>query len=494
MANVSLTLDLQRLPLGRGAYSTVYPARTADGRTIAAKLVGNTHSDIVPTIRELLFTATLCHPHILSTVTCGMVPKGRKPPSWTHGFRPAVYMGFPRATETLHALSERTHRAVRDGSAPPWSCAAAAAALAGVGDAVAFLHSVGVIHRDVKPHNILMFRTGEATVAKLADFGLAVNTSGTTLICEDPQPPRWIEENDRERHSLTSAVVTRPYRAPELCVVGMPYDHRVDDWSFGCVLFEALLAFEPTCVRVEYLFGGGGAVGGRTDSRVSQLHPDRAWWYGADTRGQLAAIARKGVFFTAPDDASPVRMIAAVTECHARVVAASRKPMVPLCAQLARRLPRVTKEHPDFIGVLCELLYPWPARRARCREIVELLRSDGARAADADLPEPAEPEPAEPEPAEPEPAEPGPAEPGPAEPEPVHTVQVGAVPAEPDPEPADERPAKRPRRPESALGPRLEDIIPDGVPADGAFDWSDIVARTNALIERRAAYEEDADI
>lgn len=456
MAGVTLTLDLQRLPLGRGAFSTVYHAKTADGRKVAAKIVGNTYTDIVPTIREMLFTATLCHPNILAAITCGLVPNSRKPPSWTHAFRPAVYMGFPMATETLHTLNLRTHRAIRAGKAPPWEIQDAARALAGVGAAVAFLHGVGVMHRDVKPQNIMMFPSGETTVAKLGDFGLAVNTTGTTLVCADPKPPRWVAADDTERDYLTSAVVTRPYRAPELCIVGTPYDERIDDWSFGCVLFETLLSFEPDCARVEYLFPGGGAAGGRTDERVTRMPIDRAWWYGADTRGQLAAIARMGVFFTEPDGASPVRMIAVVTECHARVVGAARKPLTPLCAQLARRLPSVARDHPDFISLLCQLLYPWPTLRGRCGGVRAVL----------------------------DPSPPA----GSAENE-----TAGGGPAGGGGKAGDEGTAEPPRKRachEPAIGPRIEDILPDGVPMSGRFQWRDIVDRTNELICRRSAYEQ----
>lgn len=456
MADVTLTIDLNRLPLGRGAFSTVYPAETADGRKIAAKIVGNTDGDIVPTIREMLFTATLCHPNILAAVTCGIVPSDRKPPSWTHAFRPAVYMGFPRASETLHTLNLRTHRDVRTGKAPPWTAREATKALAGVGEAVAFLHGVGVIHRDIKPQNIMMFTGDHVPVAKLGDLGLAVNTTGTALVCADPKPPRWVAADDKDREYLTSAVVTRPYRAPELCIVGTAYDERVDDWSFGCVLFETLLSFEPTCARVEYLFSGGGAAGGRTDERVARKPVDRAWWYGADTRGQLAAIARMGVFFTEPDQASPVRMVAVVTECHARVVGSTRKPLAPLCAQLARRLPSIARDRSDLIGLLCQLLYPWPTLRGRCGAARAML------------------------------------DPSPADDDRVATDQGSTFPVET--EGVSEPPRKRSCT-ESAMGPatgpRVEDILPDGVPMSGKFQWRDIVDRTNELIGRRSAYEQD---
>nr|CAD7570828.1 unnamed protein product [Timema californicum] len=90
--------------------------------------------------------------------------------------------------------------------------------------ALYYLHSRRVLHRDLKPQNVLMEASG---VAKLCDFGFARNmTTGT--------------------HVLTSIKGTPLYMAPEL-IEEHPYDHTADLWSLGCIVYELLVGSPPFC-------------------------------------------------------------------------------------------------------------------------------------------------------------------------------------------------------------------------------------------------------
>ncbi|KAJ5264831.1 Mitogen-activated protein kinase hog1 [Penicillium chrysogenum] len=78
-----------------------------------------------------------------------------------------------------------------------------------------YVHSAGVVHRDLKPGNILI---NENCDLKICDFGLA-----------RAQDPR-----------MTGYVSTRYYRAPEIMLTWQKYDVEVDIWSAGCIFAEML--------------------------------------------------------------------------------------------------------------------------------------------------------------------------------------------------------------------------------------------------------------
>lgn len=115
---------------------------------------------------------------------------------------------------------------------------------------IAFCHSHRVLHRDLKPQNLLIDTTGKL---KLADFGLA-RAFGIPV-----------------RH-YTHEVVTLWYRAPEILLGARKYSTPVDIWSIGCIFAELVMKVP--------LFAG--------DSEIDQLHkifntlgtPNEEMWEG----------------------------------------------------------------------------------------------------------------------------------------------------------------------------------------------------------------------
>ena len=81
---------------------------------------------------------------------------------------------------------------------------------------VAFCHERHVLHRDLKPQNLLINRRGEL---KLADFGLA-RAFGIPV------------------HTFSNEVVTLWYRAPDVLLGSRSYDTSIDIWSAGCIMAE----------------------------------------------------------------------------------------------------------------------------------------------------------------------------------------------------------------------------------------------------------------
>ena len=84
---------------------------------------------------------------------------------------------------------------------------------------LAYIHSLGVCHRDIKPQNLLVHP--ETHLLKLCDFG-----SAKILVKGEPN---------------VSYICSRYYRAPELIFGATDYTCCIDVWSVGCVLAELLL-------------------------------------------------------------------------------------------------------------------------------------------------------------------------------------------------------------------------------------------------------------
>lgn len=195
--------------VGRGASASVYAAHdTKQDRRIALKVLDNALADALGAqrfLQEIRITSRLQHPHILPIYDSG---------EW----QGLLYYVLPFiAGESLR------DKLTREKQLPIEECVQLTCDVA---SALAHAHSKGVIHRDVKPENILLSE-GHALVA---DFGIA----------------RTIDVHTGERLTSSGLVVgTSQYMSPEQASGEREIDARSDIYSLGCVLYEMLAGMEP---------------------------------------------------------------------------------------------------------------------------------------------------------------------------------------------------------------------------------------------------------
>ncbi len=193
--------------LGRGGFGTVYRARqVAVGREVALKIDGRvlaTERDRRRFMREVTAAGQLSgHPNVVAVYDAGVLDDGR----------PYMVLELCPQGSLSDRLNER-------GPFPPAEVRDIGVNIA---DALAAAHSAGVLHRDVKPANILVNRYG---VVALADFGLAVI----------PTPGL---ESSATREALTPA-----YASPEAFNLAEPTPAG-DVYALGATLY-ALLSGRP---------------------------------------------------------------------------------------------------------------------------------------------------------------------------------------------------------------------------------------------------------
>lgn len=175
------------------------------------------HTDSKRLLREVRLLRSLSHPNVLHLRDI-MPPSSLKPDaSWKD-----VYL-------VTRLYDTNLHRVIYSGQ--PLTDAHVQYILWQIFRALRYLHAAGVVHRDMKPTNILLNRDCELA---LADFGLARYMPQADSTSSAPNEQR------SKSGQLTKYVVTRWYRAPELLVQNRHYDDKVDLWSIGCILAEVL--------------------------------------------------------------------------------------------------------------------------------------------------------------------------------------------------------------------------------------------------------------
>jgi serine/threonine protein kinase len=185
--------------LGVGAYGVVYKAFDTREKIYVAqkkiKLDGEEEGIPATALREISNLKLLVHPNVVRLLDAVKEP-GK------------LYLIF----ELMDSDLKKTMDACPEPFAPDLVRSYTSQLLSGL----SFCHCMGVMHRDLKPQNLLVCRDG---TLKIADFGLSRAFT----------PPT---------RPLTVEVITRWYRSPDLLLGSNTYSPAVDMWSVGCIIAE----------------------------------------------------------------------------------------------------------------------------------------------------------------------------------------------------------------------------------------------------------------
>jgi mitogen-activated protein kinase 15 len=194
--------------LGKGAYGIVWKVKDKESGDVYAlkKIFDAFHNatDAQRTFREIIFLQELAdHENIITLMDVLKADNDRD-----------IYLIFEFMESDLHAviranILEDIHKRY---------------IIYQLLKAFKYMHSANVIHRDMKPSNLLL---NSECLLKVADFGLA-------RLMDAPK------EDGTKTQVLTDYVATRWYRAPEILLGSNSYTKAVDLWSIGCILGELL--------------------------------------------------------------------------------------------------------------------------------------------------------------------------------------------------------------------------------------------------------------
>jgi serine/threonine-protein kinase len=194
--------------LGRGGTAAVWAGvDTRLSRPVAVKVVdGAARADpamVQRLDREARTVARLAHPNIVAVYDVG-----------TEGGVPFLVMELVEGTSLQHRLAHG-----------PMDVREAVGIAAQICDALEAAHDAGVVHRDIKPDNVLLTRTG---AVKVCDFGIA----------------RLQQASQVHLTGSATVVGTSEYMAPEQATGG-PVDARTDLYALGAVLYAMLTGGPP---------------------------------------------------------------------------------------------------------------------------------------------------------------------------------------------------------------------------------------------------------
>ncbi|TXG59709.1 hypothetical protein EZV62_014282 [Acer yangbiense] len=222
-------------PIGRGAYGVVCSSINREtNEKVAIKKINNVFEnqiDALRTLRELKLLRHIRHENVIALKDV-MMPIHRR------SFKD-VYLVYELMDTDLHQIIKSTQplsndhckyflfqvaknaadkKHLKTRTFKPLACRTYNYAVKNLLRGLKYLHSANILHRDLKPGNLLVNANCDL---KICDFGLARTSRGNEQF-------------------MTEYVVTRWYRAPELLLRCDNYGTSIDVWSVGCIFAEIL--------------------------------------------------------------------------------------------------------------------------------------------------------------------------------------------------------------------------------------------------------------
>lgn len=315
--------------IGSGGMAVVYQARDNLNREVAVKMIRRevfSQQDYERILKrfniEAQTVAQLHHNNIIEIYAYG-----------EHDGAPYLVMDYIGGG-TLKQLT-----------GTPMPCRDAAGLLAPIADALAYAHQNNVLHRDVKPANIMLTREGKPV---LGDFGIA-------KILEKENPDGTLTE-------VNTGVGTPEYMSPEQCRGEKDIDGRSDEYALGIIFYELCTGTKP--------FSGKNA----TDVMLKQIQDPlpKNWERTANLPPAAAKVIRKAL------EKDPKKRYPDMAEFAARLHELSQTDGTPAS------LPKVRPEDPgatvDVINLAREADRPGTSGRKNTKGLLAVLIGAAAAA------------------------------------------------------------------------------------------------------------------
>ena len=239
--------------IGAGGMGVVYEAEQHyPQRRVAIKTLRHPRVSADRFRREIASLSRLQHPGIVQLFGAGELADGA--PWFAMEYVEAVTLArLDRSTRTIRERLELVCR---------------------ICDAIQHAHDQGVIHRDLKPDNILVIHDTGGDHPKILDFGIA-------RLADDPR-------RSLHTHTLAGQLLgTLPYMSPEQTETPNSLDHRADVYALGVILYELLADQLPLSLDLLPIDAALRAIRFETPTRLSSHDPR--------LRGDLDVITRRAM-------------------------------------------------------------------------------------------------------------------------------------------------------------------------------------------------------